>query len=92
MERLVQYLDDIEDLYCAALVVMERIRNVMQLCLLLVASFAVPFLGILLALSRPPLALAAVSLAVVAILYRAATHSYPAQPDLDPWPGPARSP
>lgn len=81
MERLVQYLDDIEDLYCASLVVVERIRNFTQLCILLIASFALPFLGILLALHRPPLAIAAASLAVVAMLYRAATHSHPAQPD-----------
>lgn len=85
MERLVQYLDDIEDLYCAILVLAEGTRNVMQLCLLLVGSFVVPYLGILLVLNRPPLAIAAASLAVVAMLYRAVMNSHPVQAEAT-WP------
>lgn len=73
MERLVQYLDDLEDIYFAAGLVMERFRRAATLCLLLVFSFGIQFLGILLALSKPPLALAVVSLTVVGMLYRGVT-------------------
>jgi hypothetical protein len=73
MERLVQYLDDLEDIYFAMALVMERVRRVVQLSLLLVVSFGIPFFGVLLALSRPPLALAVVSLTVVGMLYRGVT-------------------
>lgn len=75
MERLVQCLDDVEDVYCAIVVMMERLRNILKFCLLLAVSFFVPFLGILLALGDPPLALAAVSFASVLLLYRAAANS-----------------
>lgn len=77
MERLVQYLDDLEDIYFAAALLMERILNAAKLGLLLTISFSVQFLGILLALSRPPLALAMVSLTVVGMLYRSVTVGHP---------------
>ncbi len=73
MERLIQYLDDLEDIYFATALLMERILNGAKLALLLAISFSVQFLGVLLALSRPPLALAVVSLTVVGMLYRNAT-------------------
>jgi hypothetical protein len=73
MERLAQYLDDLEDLYYAAALLMERVRRALQVCLLIAASFLFQFFGVLLALSRPPLALAVVSLTVVGMLYRSAT-------------------
>lgn len=77
MERLVQYLDDLEDIYFALGLLMERMRSAVKLGLLLTISVAVQFLGILLALSRPPLALAVVSLTVVGMLYRAVTGGHP---------------
>ena len=79
MERLVQYLDDLEDIYFATALLMERVRRAAQICLLLVVSLGVQILGVLLALSSPPLALATVSLTVVGMLYRGVTVGHPAQ-------------
>jgi len=73
MERLVQYLDDLEDIYFATGLLMERMRRAIQMVVLLAISFIFQFLGILLALSRPPLAVAVVSLTVVGMLYRSVT-------------------
>lgn len=80
MERLVQYLDDLEDIYFATALVMERMRRAAQIFLLLAVSCGVQILGVLLALSSPPLALATVSLTVVGMLYRAVTVSHPVRP------------
>ena len=54
MERLVQYLDDLEDLVYAVALVMERIRKAVFFGILLLVSFTLQFLGILLALSSIP--------------------------------------
>ena len=70
MECLVQYLDDLEDIYFATALLMERLLSAAKLSLLLAISFSVQILGVLLALSRPPLALAVVSLTIVGMLYR----------------------
>lgn len=70
MERIVQYLDELEDLICAMLMVGETIRRVLQLLLVVAASLVFQTLGVVLALARPPLALAAVSLMIVGMLYR----------------------
>jgi len=78
MERFAQYLDDLEDLFYAAMLLTERAFKALQICLMLLVSFIIQFLGILLALGRPPLALAIVSLAVVAMLYRSVTSAHPA--------------
>lgn len=80
MERLLQYLDDLEDFYFATALLMERVRSAVQLGLLLTVSFAIQFLGVLLALSRPPLALAVVSLTVVGMLYRGVIGAHPVNP------------
>ena len=80
MERLLQYLDDLEDIYFAIALLMERVRNAAQVGLLLAISFGLQFLGILLALSQPPLALAVVSLTVVGMLYRGVIGAHPAHP------------
>jgi len=76
MERLVQYLDDLEDLIYAVALVMERVHKAVFFGVLLLFSFTLQFLGILLALSRPPLALAVVSLTVVGMLYRGVTGGF----------------
>lgn len=73
MERLVQYLDDLEDLFYATALLMERVRRAIRVGLLLIISFTLQFFGIMLALSQPPLALAVVSLMIVGFLYRSAT-------------------
>ena len=73
MERIVQYLDELEDLVCAILTVEERIRRALQILFVLVTSLLLQALGILLALSQPPLALAAVSLLIVGMMYKSVT-------------------
>ena len=73
MERILQYMDDLEDLYFAFALLAERIRRGLQVTALVITSFLLQFLGVLLALSRPPIALAFVFLAVVGMLYRSVT-------------------
>ncbi len=74
-----QYLDDIEDIFYAIALMMERLRRFFKTVIVLTASVIVQVLGILLALSRPPMALAVVCLMAVAIMYRAATGPHPVQ-------------
>ena len=71
MERLLQYLDDLEDLIYAAPLIAEQLRRAIQRILFLLASILLQIGGIILALSHPPLALAVVALMLVALLYRA---------------------
>lgn len=77
MERIVQYLDEFEDLICAVMMAKERLRRAVQILVILAASMLLQTLGVLLALSRPPLALAAVSLMIVGMLYNAVTSRFP---------------
>ena len=77
MERIVQYLDEFEDLICAVMMAKERLRRAVQILVILAASMLLQTLGVLLALSRPPLALAAVSLMIVGMLYNAVTSRIP---------------
>ena len=78
MERLLQYLDDLDDLYGVIGLLMERLRRCAwfagYVCLLSTITAA----GILLALSEPPLGLAMALLLFTALLYRAVT-----QPSLE---------
>ena len=71
MERLLQYLDDLEDLIYAAPLIAEQLRRAIQRILFLIASIVLQIAGVILALSHPPLALAVVTLMLVALLYRA---------------------
>jgi len=80
VERLIQYLDDLEDIFYAVALLMERLRRGLQMLLLIAASVTVQFLGILLALSRPPMALAVVCLITVGMLYRLVTGPHPLAP------------
>ena len=70
MERIVQYLDELEDLVCAVLTLRERIRRALQFVAVIATSVSLQVLGVMLALAQPPLALAAVSLMVVGMLYK----------------------
>lgn len=70
MERMLQYLDDLEDLYYAIALLSERIRQAVQSFLFIAAAVFVQALGIALALISPPLAVAAASLLMVGMLYR----------------------
>jgi hypothetical protein len=73
MERIAQFLDDLDDLVAAIGLVSERIRHFVQLLLSACLGIALQVGGVMLALSHPPLALAAALLMFVTLLYRAVT-------------------
>ncbi len=75
MERLAQYLDDLEDILFAIAFSGEQLRRALRALLLLSLWITLTVLGVLLALGQPPLALAAVTLLLVTSLYRAAVSS-----------------
>lgn len=73
MERFLQYLDDLDDLYGVLGLVYERLR-VLFLALLAVGMVLTVALGaVVLAIVHPPLALATSTLLFVLLLYRSAT-------------------
>ena len=78
MECIVQYLDDLEDLFYAFALKWERIRRVLRFALFVTTSLAFQLLGVFLALSVPALAVATASLLLVGLLYRCAVHYGPA--------------
>ncbi len=71
MERLLQYLDDLEDLIFVGPLIAEQLRRAIQRILFLLGSICLPVAGVILALSHPPLAMAVVMLLLVGMLYRA---------------------
>ncbi len=71
MEVLVQYLDDLEDLFYAAALKAERIRQAIRFFLFMAASAILQLFGIFIALKNPPLAVAVASLLLVGMLFRA---------------------
>jgi hypothetical protein len=71
MELLVQYLDDLEDLFYAAALKAERIRQTIQFFLFMAASAILQLFGIFIALQYPPLAVAVASLLLVGMLFHA---------------------
>ena len=71
MERLIQYLDELEDLFYAAPLFAEQVRRAIQRILFLLGSVCLQIAGIVLALTHPPLALAVVTLLLVGLLFRA---------------------
>jgi hypothetical protein len=77
MERLAQYLDDLEDIFFALALAGERLLNMLRALLVMGLAVTMPVLGVLLALHQPPIALAAVSLLAVLTLYRAAVGDRP---------------
>jgi hypothetical protein len=78
MERIVQYLDDLEDLFYAFALKWERIRRALRFALFITASLSFQLLGIFLALSIPALAVATASLLLVGLLYRNVVYYGPA--------------
>ncbi len=73
MERLLQYLDDLDDLYGMLGLIKERLRRfVYILCSCLAIGFGATA-GVWLALLHPPLALATSILLFVTLLYRSVT-------------------
>ena len=71
MECLLQYLDDLDDFVGMFALAAERIRRVLKAIVLMCVTVGLQLFGVALALAQPPLALAAVSLVAVAMLYRA---------------------
>jgi hypothetical protein len=68
MERIAQYLDDLEDLIYAIALKWERIRSKLRFSVLVAAGIVLQALGILIALSDPPLAMAVAALLAVYLL------------------------
>lgn len=73
MERLLQYLDDLDDLFSTIGLLAERIRSVLWLLFSAAMVLIVVAGGILLALVEPPLALATAIILFVTLPYRSAT-------------------
>ena len=73
MERLLQYLDDLDDLFGIIGLLGERLRSLARLAGTISLLLVVESVGILLALSEPPLGLAVVILLFTALMYRAVT-------------------
>ncbi|MDX1506943.1 MAG: hypothetical protein R3358_01605 [Woeseiaceae bacterium] len=73
MERLLQYWDDLDDLVGALYLCYERIRRVVLFTLYALVVAASQIAVVLLALERPPLALAAATILLVTLMYRSVT-------------------
>ncbi|MGB5626135.1 MAG: hypothetical protein WBM61_10415 [Woeseiaceae bacterium] len=73
MERLLQYMDDLDDLIGAFGLVYERLRQLFLTAIAVLSGLISMALGIWLALVHPPIALATCLLLFVTLLYRAVT-------------------
>ena len=73
MERLLQYMDDFDDVIGAFGLVYERLRGILMTIVTLLILAATISSGVLLAIWHPPIALAICALLFVALLYRAVT-------------------
>ena len=73
MEFLLQYLDDLDDLYGAFGLVWERMRRAIMRIAALALVSAVAAGGVGLALTHPPFAMATSTMLFVILLYRSVT-------------------
>jgi hypothetical protein len=73
MERLLQYLDDLDDLYGMLGLINERLRRFLYALFSYLLIGAGALAGVWLALLHPPLALATCILLFVTLLYRSVT-------------------
>ena len=73
MERLIQLLDDLDDLIAAIGLQRERVRSPLSALVFACVALCIQIGGVLLALRHPPLALAIAILMFVTLLYRAVT-------------------
>jgi len=73
MERLLQYMDDIDDVIGAFGLIYERLRRILMTFVTLLIFGASISSGVLLAIWHPPIALATCVLLGLALLYRAVT-------------------
>ena len=73
LERILQWLDDLDDLYGAARLLAERVRRLAWNFARLFILLSVGACGMLAALREPPLGLAVAILLFVFLLYRSVT-------------------
>ncbi len=73
MEMLIQYLDDLDDIFGMIGLVAERLRSIFLALVFYFSLTVVAALGIWLALVNPLLALATSIILFVTLLYRAVT-------------------
>jgi len=76
MERLVQWLDDLDDLVYMVGLVGERLRRGLRSLLMTGFLLTIQVGGVLLALRHPPLAMAAAMLLFVSLFYHSVTSSH----------------
>jgi hypothetical protein len=76
MERLLQWLDDLDDLVYMAGLIGERFRRVLKSLLMIGFVLSIQIGGVLLALRHPPLAMAMAMLLFVSLLYHFVTSSH----------------
>ena len=72
VERILQYLDDLEDIIFAVPLIAEQLRRAIFRILFLLGSICLQIAGVVLALFHPPLAMAVVVLLLTGMLFRAA--------------------
>ncbi len=77
MERVMQMLDDLEDVIYAAVLVAGRILGALRALAFMLASVALQVGALLLALAQPPLGLAIAALLSVTLLYRSVVGPHP---------------
>ncbi len=73
MERLVQILDDLDDLIAMIGLVGERVRNTLSSLIFVCVALAIQVGGVFLALSHRPLALGVALILTVCWLYHSVT-------------------
>ena len=73
MEFLLQYFDDLDDLYGALGLLAERLRAFVWLAGLIAGAALIGAAGVVVTLNEPPLGLATAILLFVWLLYRAVT-------------------
>ena len=73
MERLLQYLDDLDDFYGMVGFVSERLRRYARTLFSFLSVGVGATAGVWLALLHPPIALASLTLLFVTLLYRSVT-------------------
>ena len=76
MERLIQWLDDLDDLVYMVGLVGERFRRGLRSLLMTGFLLTIQIGGVLLALRHPPLAMATAMLLFVSLFYHSVTSSH----------------
>ncbi|MDH3273134.1 MAG: hypothetical protein OEM64_00655 [Gammaproteobacteria bacterium] len=76
MERLIQWLDDLDDLVYMLGLVGERFRRGLRSLLMTCFLLTIQIGGVLLALRHPPLAMATAMLLFVSLFYHSVTSSH----------------